>query len=78
MQSNTYPIYKARNTVDGQKTPGGYFAVLRESAGKVVFIIMQTPGAIPDHGPTMTLDKADFVRLIDPNPVSFAIIQYDD
>ena len=77
MQEKTCPIFKARGSVNGEKTPGGYFAAIGEQNGKVTFAILDKPGPIPAQAATFTIDKQAFLTIVHDTPVSFAIIQQE-
>lgn len=60
--SNTF--YKAKSTVDGQATPGGYYYVV--SAGDPVkFAVADEPKKELLTGGTFSVSAADFYRLIE-------------
>lgn len=64
MEIKTGTFYKTKDTVNGMKTPGGYFYVVEYAAGKVKFIITEEK-TLPESLQAFTVDAIEFKRLIE-------------
>ena len=64
MQINTGTFYKAKDTVNGMKKPGGYFYVMEAAAGKVKCIVTENK-TLPKESGIFTLSAIDFERLVE-------------
>lgn len=65
MQIKTGTFYKAKDTLNGLKTPGGYFYVVEAAAGKVKFTVTEEKKLPQATGGTFTVNAIDFKRMIE-------------
>lgn len=59
-------FYKALRSVNGHRTPGGYFYIRRFDGQRVTFAIVRSKDdALVTHRNTFTMAVSDFVELVD-------------
>ena len=60
-----YTFYKAKDEVDGRKTPGGFLFVTELSGNYVMFAAADEPSIFNVKGSRFKMHISDFEKLID-------------
>ena len=75
MKEATYPVYEPKKNIDGCTTPGGYFAVVKETKETVSFVVLERYDTMPQNAGVFTMPRERFESIVTGSPISFCVVQ---